>query len=237
MSAIEVKNISYNKHKKTILENINFSLNIGDYVGLIGPNGAGKTTLIKIILGLLPPSKGSIEKATGLTIGYVPQSYTLSPIIPISVMEVLRMSGNRNLADYKNALQQVNLETSILKWNFHNLSAGQQQRIIIARALCSHPQVLIFDEPLSGVDFSTKIKLYDLLSMLNQEHNLTILFVSHEVERIIDTCHHVLCLNKTLHQGCHPLDFSQGRITCTTEYKSQSNDNNRLIPIHHHHRH
>jgi zinc transport system ATP-binding protein len=235
MSAIEVKNISYNKHKKTILENINFSLNIGDYVGLIGPNGAGKTTLIKIILGLLPPSKGSIEKATGLTIGYVPQSYTLSPIIPISVREVLKMSGNRNLSEHKTALQQVDLEHSILKQNFHHLSAGQQQRIIIARALCIHPQALIFDEPLSGIDFSTKIKLYDLLATLNQQHQLTILFVSHEVDRIIDKCHHILCLNKTLHQGCHPLDFSQGKITCTSEHQHQEKEANRVLPIHHHH--
>ena len=89
--------------------------------------------------------------------------------------------------------------------------------MIIARALCTDPKVLIFDEPLNGVDFESKNKIYELLSTLNQNEKLTILFVSHEVDHIIQQCHHILCLNKTLHQGCHPMEFAAGKITdCST---------------------
>ena len=234
MPAIEVDNVSYQRNQQHILENISFTLEHGDYVGLIGPNGAGKTTLIKIILNLLVPSSGHVRIAPELCIGYVPQIYNLAPIIPISVREVLSMSGNHDKLDQQKKLEQVRLDGSLLKKNFHHLSSGQQQRIIIARSLCMQPQILIFDEPLSGVDFATKIKLYDLLATLNKEHNLTILFVSHEVDRIIDKCHCILCLDKTLHQGCHPLDFSQGKSICREELAA-TDYTNRVLPVHHHH--
>lgn len=235
MPAIEVNQIGYVKNHDTILDAVSFHLDFGDYIGLIGPNGAGKTTLIKIILNFISPTSGEIKKSANLNIGYVPQNYALSPIIPISVREVLSMSGNHHKNTMQSCLNKVDMDAYFLKKNFHHLSGGQQQRVIIARALCTDPQVLIFDEPLSSIDLATKIKLYDLLSDLNQQSQLTILFVSHEIDRIIDKCHRVLCLNKTLHEGCHPLDFSQGKMTCTKDLPHNNDLSHRTKSIHHHH--
>lgn len=235
MSAITVHHISYHRHQQVVLDDVSFSIAHGEYVGLIGPNGAGKTTLLKIILKLLKPSSGMVHLAPNLNIGYVPQHYLLSPIVPISVAEVLGMSGCHRRVKHAEVLRQVGINTTLLKQNFHTLSGGQQQRIIIARSLCIEPKMIIFDEPLSGVDFATKIKLYDLLATLNQQYGLTILFVSHEVDRIIDKCHRLLCLDKTLHQGCHPLDFSHGSIVCQDNHHTGDGCGDRIVSVHHHH--
>lgn len=229
---INAKKIGLRLEGKVILDDVSFSIKKGEYVGLIGPNGAGKTSLIKLILGFYKPTDGLLELSSNIKIGYVPQSYTLSQVVPISVEEVLKMSGIRNKNLLTDNLKKVGLGESFLRKNFHKLSGGQKQRVIIARALCIGPDLIIFDEPLNGVDFETKLKIYELLANLNKKDCLTILFVSHEVDHIIDKCHHVLCLNKKMHTGCHPLDFAKGKITnCPIlEKKSQ------VVPIHHHHK-
>ncbi len=232
MSIIKVKNVSVIIEGNLILDDISFSLNKGDYVGLIGPNGAGKTTLIKTILGKIKYSQGSIHIKSGTKIGYVPQNYKLSQVVPISVREVLLMGKNaESKYSEEDVLKLVGLEKEFLQKNFHDLSGGQAQRVIIARSLFGNPDVLFFDEPLTGVDFETKLKLHELLSHLNKTQGLTILFVSHEVEHIIHACHKILCLHKKLHEGCHPIDFIKGKIKCPvieTTFK--------MCPVHHHHK-
>lgn len=214
-----------------ILDKVSFEVKKGEYVGLIGPNGAGKTSLIKVILGFYKSTKGCLKKADGIKIGYVPQNYALSSVVPISVLEVLHMSGVRCKKRLVENLQKVGLEKSFFQKNFHQLSGGQKQRVIITRALCSDPELLIFDEPLNGVDFETKLKIYELLKELNQKENLTILFVSHEVEHIIGQCDRILCLNKTMHDGCHPLDFAKGNIPDCPVLDTRPP----VVLVHHHH--
>lgn len=129
-------------------------------------------------------------------------------------------------------LEMVGLDASFVSQSFHSLSGGQKQRVIIARSLLSSPTVLLFDEPLSGVDFPTKLQIYELLSHINTEYGITIVFVSHEIESVVSECHRILCLNKTLHEGCHPMDFIRGNVfkkPCIFPKKRKS------IPIHHHH--
>jgi len=210
---IDAKNLGLKLESNVILDDVTFSIEAGQYVGLIGPNGAGKSSLIKLILGFYKPTAGTLKIEPAVRIGYVPQSYALSSVVPISVQEVLVMSGVTDHVVLKGHLAQVGLKPDFLARNFHQLSGGQQQRVIIARALCSNPDLLIFDEPLNGVDYETKLSIYQLLSQLNKTEKLTILFVSHEVDHIVGECHHVLCLNKTMHTGCHPLDFAKGKIT------------------------
>jgi zinc transport system ATP-binding protein len=233
MSVILTQNIGYTIASKNILEAINITISPGEYVGLIGPNGAGKTTLIKILIGLIKPTTGSVQKHKNMKIGYVSQLTPLSSVIPVSVQEVLSFSGITDTKNLIHGLERVGLNKTIFKENFHTLSGGQKQRVIIARALCANPEMLIFDEPLNNVDMQTKIQIYQLLSDLNSQENLTILFVSHEVDHIIGKCDRILCLNKTLHEGCHPLDFAKGKLTdcddcceCVTP----------IHPIHHHHK-
>lgn len=232
MSIIKVKNITIKREGNIILDDISFSLEKGEYIGLIGPNGAGKTTLIKTILGKIKPNSGSIHIQKGIKIGYVPQHYKLSQVVPISVKEVILMGKEKSTSlSLKKVLELVGLSETFLSKNFHDLSGGQMQRVIIARALFSDPDILLFDEPLTGIDFETKLKIYELLTQLNKKNGLSILFVSHEVEYIIDSCHKILCLNKKLHQGCHPLNFAEGKTECSTIEEIP-----KIRPIHHHHK-
>ncbi len=229
---IKANKLGLKLNGNVILDDVSFSIKKGEYVGLIGPNGAGKTSLIKLILGFYKPSKGSLAIEPNIRIGYVPQSYTLSGVVPISVKEVLLMSGVSSEKIQLENLDKVGLAASLLRQNFHQLSGGQKQRVIIARALCSKPDLIVFDEPLNGVDFETKLKIYDLLSALNKTDKVTILFVSHEVDHIIDKCHHILCLNKTMHTGCHPLDFAKGKGATDCPVLSLAPQ---VVPVHHTH--
>lgn len=228
---ITAKNVSLELEGNVILDDVSFSISEGEYVGLIGPNGAGKSSLIKLILGLHKLTSGSLVLDAKTQIGYVPQNYTLSPVVPISVEEVLTMSGIKDRGQLPFQLEKVDLSADFLKKNFHQLSGGQQQRVIIARALCSNPNFLVFDEPLNGVDYETKLSIYKLLFELNKTQKLTILFVSHEVDHIVGECSHVLCLNRTMHTGCHPLDFAKGIITDCPVLDNVSE----TVPVHHHH--
>ena len=220
------------------LQDIDFSLRSGEYVGLIGPNGAGKSTLLKTILGLEQASTGKITAPPKQQIGYVPQHYLLSPTVPLAVAEVVAMGLPRRVcwprADEAQAIAQalvaVGFDDSWRDKHFQTLSGGQKQRVIIARALVSRPQLLLFDEPLSGIDYATKLKIYDLLAELNQQQGITILFVSHEVDAVISKCERILCLNKTLHVGCHPVHFAKGEPIPEDLHEIGED----LAPIHHH---
>ncbi len=228
---ITAKNVGLVIEGSVILDDVSFSIQAGEYIGLIGPNGAGKSSLIKLILGLHKTTSGLLDIDHQTKIGYVPQNYLLSPVVPISVEEVLSMSGINGQDQLSHQLEQVGLKSDFLNRNFHQLSGGQQQRVIIARALCSEPNLLVFDEPLNGVDYETKMSIYTLLADLNKTKNLTILFVSHEVDHIVGQCHHILCLNRTMHTGCHPLDFAKGIITDCPVLDNVS----QTLPVHHHH--
>ena len=239
MSEIKIENLSLKFGNKTILEDINLEINLGEYVGLIGPNGAGKSSLLKCILGLFTPSSGKITFKDNINFSYVPQYFLGETGFAISVLEVIRMgllnksffNKSKNLKDIKTALKKVGLNESILKENFLNLSGGQKQRVVIARALVGNPDVLIFDEAFSNVDMISKIKIYELLARINQEDKTTIIFVSHEVDTIIQKCKRVICLNKHLHEGCHPVKFMQGELQSLEKNPVQINQ------IHHHHNH
>ena len=231
---IAAQNVGLQIEGNIILNDVSFSIVKGEYVGLIGPNGAGKSSLIKLILGFHKPTSGALSIAPEIQIGYVPQNYNLSAIVPISVREVMLMTGVKKNDFLQENLEKVGLSNDFLTKNFHKLSGGQQQRVIIARALCSKPDLLVFDEPLNGVDFETKLSIYDLLLNLNKNKDVTILFVSHEVEHIVGHCDHVLCLNRTMHEGCHPLDFAKGVVSaCSVPDKTLQTA--QTVPIHHHH--
>jgi len=226
---ITANNVNLTLKGNVVLDNVSFSIAKGEYVGLIGPNGAGKSSLIKLILGFHKPCSGSLEIDSETNIGYVPQYYALSKVVPISVREVLMMSGIKD-AKLQQHLKKVGLESEFLAKNFHQLSGGQQQRVIIARALCSNPNLLVFDEPLNGVDYKTKLSIYELLLDLNNTKQLPILFVSHEVDHIMGQCHHILCLNRTMHTGCDPLNFAKGIITDCPVLDNVSE----TLPVHQH---
>lgn len=211
MKAIEVNNVYFKYEEVNILEEINFSVDDRDFVGIIGPNGGGKTTLIKILVGLLKPQQGEVKifgkpvsKVKNL-IGYVPQIFNFDPNYPISVEEVVllgRLTADRKSFRNKTDLKIVHecLEKVGMIDSKHeligNLSGGQKQRVLIARAIAVQPKILILDEPTASIDSRAGKNFYDLLDGLNKE--MTIIMISHDIGVVSQYVKKIACLNKNL---------------------------------------
>lgn len=197
---------------KPVLEDINLSVEELDFIGLIGPNGGGKTTLLKVLLGLLPPTRGEVcvlgksVKKGRQYIGYVPQSVEFDRDFPISVWDVARMGrlGKRRLLQrytaeddevVAGALRSVDM-LDFRERPIGALSGGQRQRVYVARALATEPKILLLDEPLTSVDPQVSTSIYELLGQLNER--ITILMVSHDMNAISSHVKTVGCLNRWL---------------------------------------
>jgi len=217
MISIEVKNINLSLHENKVLENINFEIDQGDYVGIIGPNGSGKSTLIKVMLGLIKPDSGtvkffgkSLENFEHLhDVGYVPQRIAQTDLhFPATVEEVV-LSGLTARRGLFKIFKKKDLHTAhqalttvdMFKKRKHligKLSGGEQQRVFIARALIGNPKILIMDEPVVGVDVGEQERLFKFLKEMNEKHGTTIIFVSHDLNVITNEAKKVLCLNRRL---------------------------------------
>ena len=212
MSVIEIKDVSFAYDKQMILENISLRVEEKDFLAIIGPNGGGKSTLLKLILGMLKPQKGSISvlgkaPSKSLTqIGYVPQNTNVNTDFPIKVIEVVMMGhveGKRPLFGYgkdeilcaMGALAQVGME-NFAQTKIGALSGGQRQRVMIARALCTHPRILILDEPTSSIDISGQKEIYELIKTLNE--SITVVVVSHDISVILEYANKAAHVNKSL---------------------------------------
>lgn len=209
---IQVHNLSFSYGDTPVLKNVNLTVNSGDFVGLIGPNGGGKTTLLKLILGFLKPDSGSIEvfgkppQASLPLIGYVPQALRFDKQFPISVMDVvlsgrlahLPWYGVYSQEDRKKALDALEMVgiTNLKDRAFGNLSGGQAQRCLIARALVSNPKLLLLDEPTANVDSQVEADIYQLLKQL--QHKLTIVMVTHDLQAVISHVQQVFCVQNSV---------------------------------------
>ena len=210
---IEVRNLWAGYEREQVLEDINLTVYEGDYVGLIGPNGGGKTTLIRVLLGLLPPTRGEVRimgrpvRAGRSEVGYVPQVVEFDREFPITVWDVARMGrlGRRRLLQrytaedneiVAQALRQVGLH-DLRQRPIGELSGGQRQRAYIARALAGQPRILLLDEPTSSVDPHVSSSIYELLRQLNEQ--VTILLISHDMSAISTYVKTVGCLNRRLY--------------------------------------
>ncbi len=213
---IKVKNLSKKINKRDILQDVSFEIEKNSLVSLIGPNGAGKSTLVKILLGFDPEYEGDLEINGIEKIAYIPQINIRDPHpVPLSVREYILVRANSlynhkkvTESDLEEILNHVGVSADRLDHSFWNLSGGERQRVAIARALLSDPEIMVLDEPLSAVDFSSRKNLYELIRHLQQDHSITVLLVSHDVDSVLPISDRVLCLNKTLHSSCHPCDYS-----------------------------
>lgn len=197
---IRVKNLSVKFGEVDILKNVSFELNRGEFAGIIGPNGAGKSTLVKAILGFIPFDG---EVVVNGKVGYVPQLSQFNRELPMSVYDFVRIAIRRDKkceGKVEEVLKRVGLE-GYSKKLVGKLSGGEYKRAMLARALLSEPDILILDEPESGVDELGKARFYELLNELREEKGITILMVSHDIGMVFEKCSTVMCLNKTLH--CH----------------------------------
>ena len=210
---IEIQNITVAYGVKTVLRDISLTLWENDFLGVIGPNGGGKTTLLKAILGLLKPLNGEItffeddKPVPALKIGYLPQINRLDKYFPISVSEVITsglMSEKKGWRNYSGEQQRRINETLDLmgmseKANrpIGKLSGGELQRVLLGRAIVSHPNILILDEPNTYVDKFFESRLFKLLEDLNEE--MAIILVSHDMGTIVPLVKNIACVNETLH--------------------------------------
>lgn len=195
---LEHISVKFNHHE--ILSNISFTLCKGQILTLIGPNGAGKSTLVRVVLGLLKPTSGTIQRAANLTLGYVPQKITLNSALPLSVERFLHLGTKASRKDLEDILTLV-AARSLLSKSMLQLSGGELQRVLLAQALLKKPQLLVLDEPTQGVDVKGQIVLYELIEKTKEWFDCGILIVSHDLYLVMATTDQVICLNR--HICCH----------------------------------
>ena len=215
--SVSVKNLTYTykvsstSFSSKVLDNISFSVNKGDLLGVIGPNGAGKTTLFSCMLGLFKDYQGEvrifghdIRKNNNLilqSIGYIPQQKSIEQGFPATVQEIVSLglirkkNGSKEKVD--SALEMVDLSGQNHR-RIGELSGGQQQRVLIAKALVSEPRLLILDEPTTSVDVETQNKFYTLVKTLNLKNNLSIIWASHDLDAVNKIANKVMCLNRSM---------------------------------------
>lgn len=191
---LEVSDLAVKRGSKQVLHDISFDLSPREILCVIGPNGAGKSTLAKALLGLVPATSGRIERRAGLRIGYVPQKVTIEPTLPISVTRLMRLTERHSKADIENALTRVGA-AGLADRPAHELSGGELQRVMLARALLGHPDLLILDEPTQSIDHAGQAQLYDLLLGLRNEGDIAIFLISHDLHVVMAGAERVLCLN------------------------------------------
>lgn len=214
--AIVIKNLLFSYEKDPILQNVNLSIAQGEFVGVFGPNGGGKTTFLKILMGFLKPSSGSIEilqkspKLARPLIGYVPQIAKMDKQFPVTAEEVVQMGclGKSSFfgilpAKYKEkSLQSLEKVGMLSKKDapFGKLSGGQAQRVLIARALAGDPQILLLDEPTASVDPRAEEEILSILSAI--KGHMTILMVTHDLQTILSKVGKLLCIHRDVHTLC-----------------------------------
>jgi zinc transport system ATP-binding protein len=213
----DIDGLTFGYGPEPVLEDITFQITRGDFLALIGPNGSGKSTLVKMLLGLMKPDRGQVEvMGTPVEnfqhwdrVGYVPQRITdLDPLFPASVREVVAMGllphkrwprflGREDERLIEECLDIMDM-AAYKDRRVWALSGGQLQRVFIARALASQPELLLLDEPTAGVDAGTQEKFYDLLDHINRDKGITLVLVTHDIGVITKHVNKVACLNQRL---------------------------------------
>lgn len=191
---ISVRGLGFRRNGRDILSAVDFDVRPGEIVTLIGPNGAGKTTLVKLVLGIEQPDRGYVARSASTRIGYVPQRFEVERAIPITVERFLVLGHAVSAESVANALKEVGAERTAHQ-QLSQLSGGETQRVLIARALLRNPNLLVLDEPARGVDYAGEADLYDLIGRLCEEHQLGVLLISHDLHVVMAKSDRVICLN------------------------------------------
>ena len=210
-TVIEIRNVSFGYHQNNlILKNISFNITSHDYLVIIGPNGGGKTTLLRLIAGLLTPAKGKIiyyPSSLKKKIGYVPQFSNFDQNVPLRVLDVIKMGNlkkycflrpSRGYSDREpiELAKQLKLD-SLLNKPISELSGGQMQRVLIARAIIGNPDILLFDEPTASIDSESRQIFQSVIHELNKR--IPIVMVTHDASAIAQEVKHIACINQELY--------------------------------------
>ena len=191
---ISAHGIMLSRGGRTLLQDVDIDVAPGEIVTLIGPNGAGKTTLVRVLLGILLPNRGEVKRKAGLGVGYVPQRLEVDRSIPLTVARFVALGRRASPAELERVLAEVGAQ-ALLERQLTELSGGELQRVVLARALVRSPELLVLDEPVRGVDYAGEAELYTLIGRLRSERGFGVLLVSHDLHIVMAQSDRVICLN------------------------------------------
>jgi zinc transport system ATP-binding protein len=191
---ISARGLVLSRGGRTLLQDVDIDVAAGEIVTLIGPNGAGKTTLVRVLLGMLPPNRGEVRREPGLRVGYVPQRLDVDRTIPLTAARFVALGWRAASAEIERALAEVGA-AALLERPLSELSGGELQRVVLARALVRTPELLVLDEPVRGLDYAGEAEFYTLIGRLRSERGLGVLLVSHDLHIVMAQSDRVICLN------------------------------------------
>lgn len=194
MSLIEVKDLSVCYGARTVLSRVSMRIDAGEIVTIVGPNGSGKTSLLRAIIGAVKPAQGRVSRSSGVKIGYVPQKLHIDGTLPITVARFLKLPDGATPAQIELALTQAGVP-DLAKAQLSQLSGGQFQRVLLARALIGTPDVLLLDEATQGLDQRGSASFYQQIEQVRQDTGCAVLMISHELHVVMSASDRVICLN------------------------------------------
>ncbi len=194
LSLITVQNLSITYGAKTVLKQVDLLVRPGEVVTIVGPNGSGKTSLFRAIIDAKQPKTGTVKLKPGLKIGYVPQRLSIDPTFPITVDRFLSLAVSTNNNSHLHPLQILGIK-HLSKYQLSDLSGGQFQRVLLARALINKPDILLLDEPTQGLDQSGVALFYRQIESVRQDIRCAVLMISHDLHVVMATSDRVICLN------------------------------------------
>ena len=210
---VELNKVGFKQNNKWLVEGVTLKVEKGKIVTLIGPNGSGKSTTAKIALGIYKNIEGSVEKFTN-KVGYVPQKISIDWTLPLRVYDFMLLTEDIKDEAIDEALTLTGV-THLKNENLGNLSGGEFQRVLIARAISKKPELLVLDEPVQGVDYTGEIALYELIKKISDTLNCGILLISHDLHTVMTATDHVVCLNGHVCCSGTPMDVAKNN-----EYKT-----------------
>ncbi len=210
---VKLNNAGFKQNDKWLVEGVSLTVEKGKIVTLIGPNGSGKSTTAKIALGIYKNIEGSVEKYTN-KVGYVPQKISIDWTLPLRVHDFMLLTENIKDEAIDEALNLTGV-IHLKNKNLGNLSGGEFQRVLIARAISKKPELLVLDEPVQGVDYTGEIALYELIKRISDTLNCGILLISHDLHTVMTATDHVVCLNGHVCCSGTPMDVAKNN-----EYKT-----------------
>ncbi|MCM1000919.1 MAG: metal ABC transporter ATP-binding protein [Wolbachia endosymbiont of Melophagus ovinus] len=201
-SVLKIENLALAYDNKKVLDGINISIERGDVVTILGPNGGGKTSLVKAVAGINKNYTGSVMFADDIKISYMPQNFSISNLMPVTVEYFLLNSFSTKLKKDQSiitkAIELVGIG-NILKNQVSEISAGQTQLLLLARCLIAEPDLIILDEPVSAMDVSARAKFYDIISKIAKKRPVSILMTSHDLNSIVPCSDYIICINNTIY--------------------------------------
>ena len=206
---VKLKQAGLRINNKWLVKDVSLQIEKGKIVTLIGPNGSGKSTTAKIALGIYKKIDGEVEKYTD-KVGYVPQKISVDWTLPLRVHDFMVLTENLKEEDINEALSLTGV-THLKNKNLGDLSGGEFQRVLLARAISKKPELLVLDEPVQGVDFSGEIALYELIKKISDELNCGILLISHDLHTVMTATDHVVCLNGHVCCSGSPVDVAKDK--------------------------